>query len=83
LYALELATGKLKWKARVSDVITAPPVFGAGIIYLQCWGLLAIDPENGKVLWRARLGGSIQGAPVVTGKTIYLVSGGSDVYALE
>ena len=83
LYALELATGKLKWKMRVSDVITAPPVFGSGVIYLQCWGLMALNPEDGKVLWRAGLGGSLQGAPIVIGKTVYLVSGGGDVYALE
>jgi outer membrane protein assembly factor BamB len=78
-----VATGKLRWKTGVGEVVTAPPVFGDSIIYIQSWGLLALESATGKVLWRAALGAGVQSAPVISGRTIFLASNGGELYALE
>jgi eukaryotic-like serine/threonine-protein kinase len=83
LYALEVGTGKLRWKVRAGEAITGPAVFGDSVIYIQSWGLQALDAATGKAVWRAGLGTGVQNAPVIAGKTMYLTSHDGDVYALE
>jgi outer membrane protein assembly factor BamB len=83
LYALEIATGKLLWKTRASQVITAPAVFGDSAIYLQSGGVHALDAATGNMLWRAGLASGVQNVPVIAGRTMYLTSNEGEVYALE
>jgi outer membrane protein assembly factor BamB len=83
LYALEIASGQMRWKTRVGQVITAPPVAGESVVYIQSGGTYALDRATGKVLWRAGLGGSVQTAPVLSGQFVYVASVGDEVYALE
>jgi outer membrane protein assembly factor BamB len=83
LYALEIPTGTLVWKAHVGGVVTAPPVIAGDVVCIQSWGTLAFDISTGKEAWRAGVGGAVQSAPVLTRDAIYLASLGGDVYALE
>ncbi|MBA0084465.1 MAG: PQQ-binding-like beta-propeller repeat protein, partial [Acidobacteria bacterium Pan2503] len=83
LYALAVQTGELKWKTRAGEVVTAPPVFSEGVVYVQSWGTMALDAATGKLLWRADLGGSVQGAPVIAEGVVYVAGNGGEIYALE
>ena len=83
LYCFEVPTGELRWKTRVSDVITAPPVVGEGVVCIQAGGMSALDMVSGNVVWRAGLGGAVQSVPVLAGDVIYLASLNGEVYALE
>jgi len=83
LYALEIQTGRLRWRTQVGEVVTAPPVVGDGVVCIQAGGLVALDLVSGRVVWRAGLGGAVQSAPVLTGGVIYLVSLDGEAYALE
>ena len=83
LYALEVGTGKLRWKTRAGEVLVGPAVIGESVIYIQAWGLQALNPADGKDLWHAGLGTGVQNAPVISGKTMYVTSADGDVYALE
>jgi outer membrane protein assembly factor BamB len=83
LYALETQTGKLRWKTRVGEVVTAPPMIGDGVVFIQAGGTFALDTSNGKILWRAGLAGAIQSVPVLAGETIYLASLSGEIYALR
>ena len=83
LYALEIQTGRLRWKVQVSDVVTAPPVIASGLVCIQAGGTQAFDIATGSVAWRAGLGGAVQSAPVLTGDAIYVATNDGEVYALE
>jgi outer membrane protein assembly factor BamB len=83
LYAWDISTGKLRWKAQAGLVITSPPVIGDSVVYIESQGTVAIDNASGKVLWHAGVGSSVQAAPVISAKTIYIASNDGEVYALE
>ncbi|MGH9552164.1 MAG: PQQ-binding-like beta-propeller repeat protein, partial [Terriglobales bacterium] len=83
LYAFEIPTGRLHWKAQASDVVTAPPVIAGGLVCIQAGGTHAFDIATGSVAWKAGLGGSVQSAPVLTGEAIYVATNDGEVYALE
>ena len=83
LYALEVGTGKLRWKVRAGEVLTGPAVVGESQTYIQSWGLQALETATGKMVWRAGLGFGVQNAPIIAGNRIYLTSHGGEVYALE
>jgi eukaryotic-like serine/threonine-protein kinase len=57
LYALDLASGELKWEAATGDegAYMGAPAYENGIIYTTGGRvLLAVDSANGKELWRIR-----------------------------
>ena len=83
LYALEIQSGRLRWKVRVDDVVTAPPVIGSGLVCIQTGGTEAFDIVTGSLVWRAGLGGAVQSAPVLTADAIYVATNDGEVYALE
>jgi outer membrane protein assembly factor BamB len=73
----------VRWQVRVSDVVTAPPVVGNGLVCIQAGGTQALDIASGNLVWRAGLGGAVQSAPVLTGDAIYVATNDGEVYALE
>ena len=83
MYALEIQTGRLRWKAQAGDVVTAPPVIGDGVVCIQAGGTFAFDIATGNVVWKAGLAGAVQSVPVLIGYVIYLASNDGEVYALE
>jgi outer membrane protein assembly factor BamB len=83
VYALEIASGKLMWKAHVGGVVTAPPVIANGVVCIQAGGTFAFDISSGKEAWRAGVGGAVQSVPVLTKDGMYVSSLDGEVYALE
>ena len=82
MHALDLQTGRLAWKTRIGQVITAPPVVSGSTIWIQSGIIHALTATDGKILWRAGLGDGAQSAPVVTEDGVYLASMQGDIYAL-
>jgi outer membrane protein assembly factor BamB len=58
VYALDMATGALKWTFPTGDVIHASPAVAAGVVYIGSWdrNLYAIDAATGKERWRYTTG---------------------------
>ena len=83
LHALDIRTGKVIWKTRTGEAITAPPVVSGSVIWLQAGITFAVNLPDGKVLWRAGMGNSLHSAPVVTNHAVYLAGMEGEVYALE
>ena len=54
LYALELSTGKLKWKYRAQDEIKSSPAVSNGVVYFgdEAGAFHAVDASTGKLLWK-------------------------------
>jgi outer membrane protein assembly factor BamB len=80
-----LTEGKEVWKSKPLRTITAPPVAGGSMVYIQSFygATQAYDANTGAELWRANLGGSLQSTPIVTDEAVYLATYPGVVYALR
>ena len=58
VYALDAATGALKWKFKTGDVVHASPAIADGVLYIGSWdrNMYALDAASGKELWRYQTG---------------------------
>jgi outer membrane protein assembly factor BamB len=92
IYALNAATGALKWKARTGDVVHSSPAVAGGIVYAGSWDsfLYALDAATGRQVWRYKTGEDpknhnqvgIQSSPVVVDGAVYFGCRDSKVYAV-
>lgn len=87
LYAIDLATGRERWRYdhQVSWCNTSPAVAG-GIVYAgSSDGLFvnAVSASDGRQLWRARTQGIVWGSPAVTARAVYAPDGTGRVYAFD
>jgi outer membrane protein assembly factor BamB len=58
VYALDAATGALKWTFATGDVVHASPAVANGVVYIGSWdrNLYAIDASTGRERWRYTTG---------------------------
>lgn len=73
LHALELETGKSKWKFQASALIIGPPAIGNGLVYfgsIDGW-FYALDAMTGKERWKTQLPYWIDSPPVVDEVKVY------------
>src|SRR5262249_48749821 len=83
LHALDIRTGRVIWKCRIGQVITAPPVISGSVAWIQAGFTFAVNLSDGRVLWKANLGNAVQSAPVVTKDVVYVAGMEGEIYALE
>jgi len=93
LYALDAASGELKWKFQTGDVVHASPAYANGVLYVGSWDsfFYAVDAMTGKEKWRFHGGedplihnqvGFQSSAAVVDG-VVYVGCRDSNLYALD
>lgn len=58
VYALDAATGAVRWSFATGDVVHASPAVSRGVVYVGGWdrNLYAIDASTGKERWRYTTG---------------------------
>lgn len=58
VYALDAASGALRWSFRAEDVIHASPAVHEGVVYIGSWdrNLYALDARSGAERWRYTTG---------------------------
>jgi outer membrane protein assembly factor BamB len=58
VYALDAATGTLRWSFATGDVVHASPAVAAGLVYIGSWdrNLYALDAMTGRERWRYTTG---------------------------
>lgn len=93
VYALDAATGALKWKARTGDVVHSSPAVSGGTVFVGSWDsfLYAFDAQTGKEKWRFQSGldpqygnqVGFQASPAVSSGVVYIGCRDSKVYALD
>lgn len=93
LYALDVATGALKWKFATGDVVHASPALAAGVLYFGSWdtNLYAVDAATGELKWKFKTGEDpvnfnqtgIQSSPCVTGGMVYFGCRDFHLYAVD
>ncbi len=93
LYALDAATGDLRWKFKTGDVVHASPAFANGVVFVGSWDsyFYAVDAKTGKEKWRFHGGEDplihnqvgFQSSPVVVDGVIYTGCRDAQLYALD
>ena len=85
LYAINVATGALKWKSPTAGKIyySSPAVSGT-TVYVGSYSpnLWAINTANGAVRWTYG-DGSVVYSPTVVGNTVYFGTNSGNIYALD
>ena len=93
VYALEAASGKLRWSFHTGNVVHASPALADGLLYVGSWDsyFYALDAATGQMRWRFKTGEDpevnnqvgIQSSAVVAGDTVYFGCRDSNLYALD
>lgn len=93
VYALETASGKLKWKFQTGDVVHSSPAISDGTLFIGSWDsyLYALSAESGKEIWKFKTGEDpaihnhvgIQSSPAVSDGMVYFGCRDSNVYAVD
>ena len=93
LYALDSATGDLRWKFKTGDVVHASPALADGVVFFGSWDsyFYAVDAATGKEKWRFHGGEDptihnqvgFQSSPAVMNGTVYTGCRDSNLYALD
>jgi outer membrane protein assembly factor BamB len=93
LYAIDVATGELRWKFKTGDVVHASPAYSDGILFFGSWDsyFYAVDGTTGREKWRFHGGEDplihnqvgFQSSPAVVDGLVYTGCRDSNVYALD
>jgi eukaryotic-like serine/threonine-protein kinase len=93
VYALDAASGALKWKFKTGDVVHASPAFAEGTVFVGSWDtyFYALDAATGKEKWRFKTGEDheihnqtgLQASPAIADGIVYFGCRDSKFYALE
>jgi outer membrane protein assembly factor BamB len=93
IYALNAASGALRWKFKTGDVVHASPAIADGTLFIGSWDsyFYAIDAASGTEKWRFKTGEDhetynqvgIQSSAAVADGMVYFGCRDSHLYALE
>jgi len=93
IYAVDAASGAMKWKIKTGDVVHASPAIAGGTLYVGSWDsfFYAVDAANGEVKWRFKTGEDheiynqvgIQSSAAVVDGMVYFGCRDSHLYALD
>lgn len=93
LYALEAASGALKWKFATGDVVHSSPALADGTLFFGSWdtNLYALDAATGALKWKFKTGEDpenfnrtgIASSPCVAGGVVYFGCRDFNLYAVD
>jgi len=93
VYALDAASGRLRWKFKTGNVVHASPTLADGKVFIGSWDtwFYALDAVTGHMVWRFKTGEDpnvhnqtgIQGTAAVVGGMVYFECRDAHVYALD
>ena len=84
LYAVELATGKLKWKTRLGPMKASPAVRNGRVFVGDLEGrMYCVNAADGKVLWTFDTEGEIHAGVNFHGQNVLFGSHDSTLYCLD
>ncbi len=92
-YALDAASGALKWKFETQGVVHSSPAVDGGTVFFGSWDtyLYAVDAATGREKWKFKTGEDaanhnqtgIQSSPAVVDGVVYFGCRDSNVYAVD
>ena len=93
VYAVDAATGALRWKFQTGNVVHASPAVADGLVYVGSFDayFYALDAATGKLVWKFKTGDDdkahlmtgIPGSATVANGAVYFGCRDANLYALE
>ena len=93
LYAVDVASGELRWKFQTGDVVHASPAYADGVLYFGSWDsyFYAVEAATGKEKWRFHGGEDpalhnqvgFQSSPAVANGVVYTGCRDAQLHALD
>jgi eukaryotic-like serine/threonine-protein kinase len=93
VYAIDAASGALRWKFRTGNVVHASPAVADDTVYIGSWDsyFYALNAKSGQERWRFKTGEDqvtsnqvgIQSSAVITDGVVYFGCRDSNLYALD
>ena len=93
IYALNAATGALKWKFKTGDVVHASPAIADGVVFIGSWDsyFYALDAASGAMKWKFKTGEDpvihnqtgIQSSAAVVDGVVYFGCRDAHLYAVD
>ena len=85
VYALDAATGQLRWSYTTGDEVVSGPAVAGGTVYVGSDDdkVYALNAATGHLRWSYTTGGVVVSGPAVAGGTVYVGSDDHKVYALN
>ena len=85
LYALNTATGQLRWSVDLGGAVVGTPLLVDGVVYAGSFArqLFALDAETGDELWRFTANDWIWGGPAGEGNLILVADIQGHLFALD
>lgn len=82
--ALDLASGELRWQAKLRKRSDSSPVVCDGRLWVACADgrILALDLATGEVSWMLELGGNFMASPAIADNRLVLASDRGSIYCL-
>ena len=84
LYAVDVTSGKLRWRFKTGDGVTSTPAVENGIVYFGSNdnNVYAVD-ESGKKVWAFKTGAWVNASPRVKDGVVYIGSHDKNFYLLD
>jgi len=92
-YALDTASGGLRWKVTTQNVVHSSPALADGVVYFGSWdtNLYAVDAATGEVKWKFKTGEDpvnynqtgIQSSPAVVDGVVYFGCRDAHLWAVD
>jgi len=92
VYALDAATGRLRWKFRTGDVVHSSPALAQGLLYVGSWDgtLYALQARDGHLAWKFATGidptrfmQGLPASPAVSDGVVVIGSRDNRIYGLD
>jgi outer membrane protein assembly factor BamB len=92
LYAIDKASGRVRWKRKLGRLAASSPATGHGVVYAdlllgfdggQRGRIVAMRERDGKILWSRTLPSRAESSPLLHGGVLYFGSENGTVYALR
>lgn len=85
LYAIDIETGKMKWRYKTDAPVTSSPRVHKGVLYFGSndGNVYAVDTDPLGVLWRSKTNHWVNSSPLIDGKTLYIGGNDKNLYAFN
>ncbi len=85
IYAVDAATGELRWQVHLSDYIlsSSPALAGNLIIVAGGYALFGLDAATGDEIWKLPIQYSAAASPTVSGSMVFIASQDGRIYGID
>lgn len=83
--AIDVKTGKLKWKYQAGDKVRSSPAISGNLVYVGSLDgyVYALDSNTGDLKWKYKTGNQVFSSPSISDDTLYIGSNDGSVYVLD